>query len=130
MADIFLTGDQGQSTDQPGAPLVPSIPALDGTQAGLEATVSIMATAVRLLAGQIPRTNNTGGGGVKTQQGKNPQDQKPKPKAPVPRFIEFSRRTEKVTVTDPVSGAFLTYNQITNLVMQDTVTKETWDWKL
>jgi hypothetical protein len=136
---IFLTGDQGQSTDQPAAPQLPAIPAYDGTPEGLASTMSALVETTRRLAGQIPFPNNEnqGGGRNSFQSPKqqfsnkpNPQDKKPQQKGQTGRFTEQSRTKSTVTVKDSNSGATLTYQQITGLVMKDNVTGETWEWKL
>jgi len=127
MADVFLTGGVGQSTNQPGSPALQSIPELDGTQDGLTATVAALVQTVRALAGQSPAQNNTRG-----QNGPKPNPKKDdqKPKQNTGRFIETNRQTNSVTVSDPSSGASVTFKQITQLTMQDTVTRETWTWNL
>lgn len=128
MSSVFLTGTAGQSTDQPGAPTLPAIPDLDGSDQGLQSTVQALVDNVRTLSNQIPGNNNTvnQSSGTTTKQQTNAQ----KKQSQIARFTELSRQTQQVTVTDPSSGASLTYTQITQLVMQDNVTKELWTWNL
>ena len=130
MGDIFLTGDQGQSTDQPGSPALQSIPNLDGTAQGLYSTVDALVNTVRALAGQGPDPNNASRGSSKTAPKNNQKNNQKDNQKNTARFIEKSRTTQQVTVKDTSSGATLTYTQITQLVMQDTVTGETWQWNL
>jgi len=136
---IFLTGDQGQSTDQPAAPQLPAIPTYDGTPEGMASTMNALVEVTRRLAGQVPSPNNEnqGGGRPVFQSPKqqpsntpNPQDKKTQPKGQTGRFTEQSRTKSSVTVKDSNSGASLTYQQITGLVMKDNVTGELWEWKL
>ena len=128
MTTPYLTGDQGQSTEQAGGaqptvPTSPSLPALDGTQQGMDAAVFALLQAVGQLQDQQRITDvnvhnlteQGGAGGTKKKVGK---------------YTEISRSTEDVTVTDPNTGATLTYTQITQLVMRDTETNELWTWKL
>lgn len=125
MASSFLTGTPGQGTGQPDAPALPAIPDLDGTAAGLNSTVQALADTVRILSGQNPSPNNLQGLKVKSNKSNKKKD--PNNSA---RFVEKSRQTKSVTVSDPVSGASVTFNQITQLVMQDTITQELWTWNL
>jgi hypothetical protein len=126
-AGPFLTGDQGQSTDQPLAPLIPAVPVYDGTPEGLVATVGAMVEAVNRLTGNGPPDNNTDPNksfSFKVKQ-QSKKDAKKKNKQ---RFVEVARSLKEVTVTDPNSGASVTYEDIVKLTMQDTVTGETWEW--
>jgi hypothetical protein len=133
MGDLFLTGTQGQATDQPAAPTLMQIPAPDGTQAGTEAALTALTNNVNALSGVGPRNSNAdiqpflspGKGPSKTQQ--NSKDNKKKNQNSA-RFIEVSRQTKETTITDPNSGASVTFTDITQLIMQDTVTKEQWVW--
>jgi hypothetical protein len=116
---IFLTGSQGQGTDQPTTPTLMAVPEVDGTSQGLENTVAALVYNVRQLSGQKPDT------------GSNSASTKKQPtKGQTGRFVEISRATQSVTVSDPTSGASVTFEQITQLVMQDTVTGEQWTWNL
>lgn len=122
MGDIFLTGSQGQATSSVAAVAAPtliSIPDYDGTQQGLINVVQALVNNVRQLGGQQPDPQNS------SSTSSNPSKKKGQG-----RFQEINRKTEKVTITDPDSGASLTYNQITLLTLQDTVTKEQWTWQL
>jgi hypothetical protein len=83
---------------------------------------------VHILRDQVNPTSNShassssksgGSGGLKTNK---------EPK--IGTFVEVSRRTKEVTVKDDVSGATLTYTQITQLILQDTHTGEFWKWNL
>lgn len=136
MTDIFLTGRGNLGVDQPAPPGVPAVPQYDGTDQGLTATVNRLVDVVNRITGNVPKKTNTNGPGIKTNPnkksgpGKNTQDKKDQDKKDKPRFTELTRNTETVTVTDPVSGATLTYQQITKLVMQDSVTGEQWEWNL
>lgn len=122
----FLSGDQGQSTDQPAAPFLPAIPVYDGTTDGLTATMGALIDAVNRLTGNGPPTNNI----IRPQPGTTKPTNQKKEKGKPGRFTEVSRQKTPITVTDPNSGASLTYNQITKLTMKDNVTGETWEWRL
>src|SRR5579863_8869061 len=121
MATEFLTGTQNLGTEQPGSPSVQSIPSLDGTQQGMTDTVNALVNTVRALAGHQPAPNN------KSQPGtKNDQQKKKNNRA---RFSELSRTTQTVKISNPDDPTqFVMVKQITKLVMQDNVTKETWEW--
>lgn len=120
----FLSGDQGASTDQPAAPFMPAVPVYDGTTDGLTATVGALVDAVNRLTGNGPPTNNI----IKPQPGTTKPSNQKKEKGKPGRFTEVSRTTKSVTVTDPVSGASLTYDDIVGLKFKDNVTGETWEW--
>ncbi len=47
-----------------------------------------------------------------------------------PNFVEVpgSRSVEKVTITDPVSGASVTFNQITGVTFKDAASGQTLTW--
>lgn len=122
MGDIFLTGTQNQSTNQPSAPVLQGIPELDGTSQGLENTVAALINNVRALSGQVSTNANN----LSPQQSSTQSSKKTK----LGSFVEISRQTQSVTITDPNSGASVTFKQITQLVLQDTVTQETWTWNL
>ena len=137
MTDIFLIGRAGPGTNQPGPPSLPTVPQFDGTDQGLKTTVDRLVDTVNKLTGNYHKSgNNTGGAKLKTNPskkgpGKNTEKKAKEDKSKdKQRFTELSRNTENVTVTDPVSGASLTYQQITKLTMQDTVTGEIWEWNL
>jgi len=114
MAEVFLTGTQNQGTDQPAAPTLTPIPTPDGTLQGMENIVQALTQNARALSGQLPAYSNSNS----------------KKNATAGRWVELSRQTKEVTITDQDSGASVTFEQITQLVMQDTVTKEKWTWNL
>lgn len=130
MADIFLTGNQGQSTNQPAGPSIAAIPSWDGSAEGLGGTINALVDAVRQLSGQIPASgaDPIGGakfgapGNIKTGGAKDDKVQK---------FTEINRTTKNVKITNPEDDTqFVIVQQITSLTMQDNVTKEKWIWKL
>lgn len=118
MAGLFQAANGASS--QPSSPALEAIP--DLTPDNMFHTVNALVQTVRHLSGQTPEPSNKSVPGSKSS-GANKKDKKV-------RFSEQSRQTEDVTVTDSDSGATLTYTQITKLVMQDSVTGETWTWTL
>lgn len=124
----FLSGDQGQSTDQPAAPFMPAIPVYDGTTDGLTATMAALTDAVNRLTGNGPPPNNSRGNVSLFKTKQDPNTKKKQDKGKLGRFIEVSRTKTPTTVTDPNSGASVTFNQITQLKFRDNVTGETWEW--
>jgi len=121
MAGLFLTGTQAVGTDQPSAPTIPAVPQWDGSAAGLQNILNQITQALNQL------TNNRPHPPVPSGPGSNQNQQQ---KQNVGRFKEVGRDTQKVTIKDPNSDATLTYVQITNLTMKDTVTGELWTWSL
>jgi hypothetical protein len=130
MSDIFLTGDAGQSTNQPGAPSLPAIPSLDGTSQGMEAAVGALVHVTRQLAGQQPAQNSTARPG--SPAGSNaPKSNISDPKSNKARWEELSRTNNTVKISNPDDTTqFVMVKQITKLVMKDNVTGEQWVWTL
>jgi hypothetical protein len=142
MTDIFLTGTQGQSTDQPAGPTIPAIPTYDGQN--LDGVIEALTGAVRQLSGHVPRPNNEAraneflSGMKDASNNKDKKDGKTK-SPPTPkdkdtkeqRFSEIERVTQDVKITNPQDKTqYVIVTQIVELTMQDNVTKEKWYWKL
>jgi hypothetical protein len=136
VTDIFLTGTQGQSTDQPAGPSIPAIPSWDGQIDSLPGIMDALTGAVRQLSGHFPAQNNTGpssaaypGGGKvpsSAQLNNTKDDNKKKP-----QYTEVNRQTKDVKITNPDDATqYVIVTQIVALTMQDNVTKEQWIWKL
>lgn len=114
--------------DRPGEPTgrtVPTIP-VASDMASLIAAVNAIRAWIN--AQQNPQRqredDGSGRGGIIPPK---PQPKQPQPK--IGRWNEISRSTKKVRIENPDDPSqFVEIEQITNLVMQDSVTKETWTW--
>jgi hypothetical protein len=92
------------------APTLPTVPNASDLNSALQA-IKVLTQIVRQLAGQIPRNNiniNTNPGGFT-------------------ELIQY-RTYQNQTVTDPSSGASVTFRQITGMVFQDPTTGGYWSW--
>ena len=102
---------------QPHPINLPAIPPVTNPSLQVLANaVNAIRTVVMYLSGQQP---TQGGGRIES-----PKNKEPKPT----RWIEASRRTEDVTITDPNSGASITFTRINQLTMHDHITGEAWTW--
>jgi hypothetical protein len=114
-------------TTQPSGPSLQAIPELQNSQEGMYNTVSALVQTVRALAGQTPKQSNRST--PKTPNQQKPQDQ-PK-KDNTGRWTEAVRVTSTVKITNPNDNTqYVMVKQITQLIMIDSVTGETWTWKL
>jgi hypothetical protein len=123
MVGLFQAANGASS--QPSSPSLEAIP--DLTPDNMYATVNALVQTVRHLSGQTPEPSRSNPVSKSGSSNKTANATKKDKKV---RFSEQSRQTEDVTITDRDSGATLTYTQITKLVMQDSVTGETWTWTL
>jgi hypothetical protein len=108
---------------QPAGPTLPTVPVPVGATPAMQALIN----GYNGLAGFTPPR----GGGVSGAGGLSGFKTKPQtpPKQEVGRFVEQSRETKKVHVTNPDDDQqFVDVEVITKLTMVDTKTGETWIW--
>jgi len=103
-----------QPKTQPQPVNLPSVsPVTNPTPGNLQNAVNQLRTIVNYISGR--------------QGPRGPQGASNAPSKPA-RWQEFHRTEEPVTITDPTSGASVTFSRINQLVMHDQVTGESWTW--
>ena len=123
--------------NQPPGVRLPSIPQANDLQSALSA-IGAMRELLNLLTGQTVQQRNQGQPGRAGQQGKagkpgdpakpnKNQDQQNK----TGRWQEVpgSRVTQQVTMDSTDGSVTFTFNQINRVLLQDSVTGETWLWQ-
>ena len=117
-------------TEQPGEPTAKTVPTIPIANDWASAFAAINAIRAWINAQQQPQRqqgDNPGRGGIIPP--KQTPKQPPKPKQG--RWNEVSRSTQTVKIFNPDDHTqFVEVEQLTKLVMQDSVTKETWIWSL
>ena|SRR5215467_7655656 len=113
---------------EPAGPNLPAIPAPDGTIEGMMNSLNSLIQGYNGLAGFGPFGGGKGVAGAAA--GGAAGGFKTKDQQKLGRFIEQSRRTQKVRVTNPDDeNQWVDVEVITSLIMKDTKTGETWEWK-
>lgn len=117
--------------NQPPGVRLPSIPQANDLQSALSA-IGAMTQLINLLTGQIVQQANRGQPGKAGQQGKpgtpaKNTDQQNK----TGRWQEVpgSRVTQRVSMDSTDGSVTFTFNQINRVLLQDSVTGETWLWQ-
>jgi len=112
-----------QVIEQPPPVQFPSVPRAVDLQSAL-AAINALTRIVMMLAGQQPAPWMQGPQGVRGAAGKNA------PPGKKPRWAEVNRVMKKVKIENPSDSAqFVEIERIERLVMRDSVTGQTWDWK-
>lgn len=123
---------QNEIITQPQGPTLMSIPAATDLASAL-AAIAALAQNVRLLSGQIGRNGANGASGRGVNGGVGPRGFAGSAGRAAPtntRWAEQSRQTQTKTITDSTGQFSVTIQQITSLNMVDSVTGESWGWKL
>jgi hypothetical protein len=114
--------------NQPSGPALQAIPELQQSMEGMYNTVAALVQVVRGLSGQTPKQSSAIPKGSKANTSKTQQTQK---KENTGRWSEASRVTSTVKITNPNDDTqYVMVNQITQLIMVDSVTGEQWVWNL
>ncbi len=110
-------------------PTPSALPAIPPVQAGdwqsVIDAINALALGYQLLSGQVPPPGDPGQPGQPGSPGRAGKDAKTGG-----RFIELSRGTKQVRITNPDDDSqFVDVEIINRLVMKDTVTGEQWVWQ-